>query len=299
MSKHFPNRRTFLSSASGTAVGLSLGQTAEAWERKPLDFSFLVVSDTHLGRKNNDQAERQWQRTAEELAKAKGDFVLHLGDVVDGGREEQYPKYLATRKKIGKPVYEIPGNHDPQPLFEKYLRRPVEMTLDHKGVRFLLLNNSRTDSHDGFLSQPQLAWIDRQCAGAAELHMPVFLCMHVTAHGNRHPDRGWYVKPKEGQTAFYELLAKHRETIVATFHGHFHNGIRGWDDHASVHEIIFPSALYNLDRKLVEQKAPGYNLKEFRPGYVLATVRDGQLTLQYKPLNAEASVSKRITVAAK
>jgi hypothetical protein len=51
----------------------------------------------------------QWKKMAAEIAKAEGDLVLHLGDVVDGGREAQYPIYLETRKRIGKPVHEIPG----------------------------------------------------------------------------------------------------------------------------------------------------------------------------------------------
>ncbi|MEZ5431211.1 MAG: metallophosphoesterase [Verrucomicrobiales bacterium] len=51
-----------------------------------------------------------------------GAFVLHLGDVVDGGREEQYPRYLAGRKAITKTVLEIPGNHDPADLFQRHLR---------------------------------------------------------------------------------------------------------------------------------------------------------------------------------
>lgn len=44
-----------------------------------------------------------------------------VGDVVDGGREAQYAVYQETRRTIREPVYEIPGNHDPQELFEKHI----------------------------------------------------------------------------------------------------------------------------------------------------------------------------------
>ena len=108
--------------------------------------------------------------------------VLHLGDVVDGGREAQYPVYLKIREKIGKPVHEIPGNHDPQPLFEKYLRKTVETVVEQGWLRFLLLNNSRTDSHDGFLSETQLAWIESKCREARQDDKYVACCMHVPAH---------------------------------------------------------------------------------------------------------------------
>ena len=71
--------------------------------------SFIVVTDTHLGYRNQVHAVRLWEKTAAEIGKAHGDLVLHLGDVVDGGRESQYPVYVAVRKTIGKPVHEIPG----------------------------------------------------------------------------------------------------------------------------------------------------------------------------------------------
>ena len=48
------------------------------------------------------------------------------------------------------PTVLIPGNHDPQELFQRHLRASIDTAFDHQGVRFLLFNNSRTDSHNGF-----------------------------------------------------------------------------------------------------------------------------------------------------
>ena len=76
-------------------------------------------------------------------------------------------------------------------------------------------------------------------------------------------------------------------------HGHFHNGIRGWDDHG-IHEICLPSALYNLNRGLKEKGAPGYNPLEFRPGYTRVSLGNGKLALQYKPLGKDVEVQKLI-----
>jgi predicted phosphodiesterase len=253
------------------------------------NFSFLVVSDTHLGRQDQDAAARQWVRTAEALDTTAGDFVLHLGDVVDSGREAQYAVYRETRKRIRKPVYEIPGNHDPQPLFEKHLRTPVELAFDHKGIRFLLFNNSRPESHDGFVTDKALAWIAKQCADAARKELLLIVCAHVPVHDNKHPDRGWQVRAKDGQGELYKLLAQHRDRVLALFHGHFHNGIRGWDDHAPLQEVVFPSALYNQDRKLAEQKAPGFYLPEMRPGFVQVSMEKGQMRLRYHPVGVKTT----------
>jgi len=215
-----------------------------------------------------------------------------LGDVVDGGREDQYPVYLKTRATIGKPVHEIPGNHDPADLFARYIRKSIDTAIEHQWLRFLLLNNARTDSHDGFISAGQIEWLGLQCRQAAKAKQYVIICMHVPAHTNRHPDRGWYVKPDHGQADLYRLIARHKREILAMFHGHFHNGIRGWEGPAPVHEICFPSALYNLDRKLEARHAPGYNLSEFRPGFTRVEIEDDVMRLTYRPLGAPASARR-------
>ncbi|MCB1234189.1 MAG: metallophosphoesterase [Verrucomicrobiae bacterium] len=248
------------------------------------EFSFLVVSDTHLGRNDTVAAEKQWEKTAAELARAEGDFILHLGDVVDGRREAQYPHYRRIRDTIGKPVFEIPGNHDPETAFETHLGlASADRSFAHGGVRFVLFNNSRPDSHEGFVTADQLAWLETECGAAAEKDEWLVFAAHVPFHTNKPPDRAWYVKPENGQTAFYELVERHRARCLAMFHGHFHNGVRGWDDRAPLHEVLFPSALYNQDRGLAAKKAPGYNLPEFRPAHTSATFAGGSLTLTVRP----------------
>ncbi len=253
----------------------------------------MVVTDTHLGYRDKDAAAKLWAKTATEVQQAPGDVVLHLGDIVDGGREEQYPIYLDSRRLIDKPIHEIPGNHDPEDLFQKYVRATPSFAFDHQWIRFLMLNNARRDSHDGFLAEEQLTWLESQCAAAASEDRFVCICMHVPAHPNRHPDRGWYVKPGNGQAEFNELLRRHQDRLVAVLHGHFHNGIRGWNDRHGVHEICFPSALYNLNRGLEEKSAPGFNPLEFRAGYTLVTIRDGAMKLQYKPTGSDVTVARQ------
>ncbi len=118
------SRREFLPIAAGSTALVLRPQCLRAeGDRKKL--SFIVVTDTHLGYRDKDSALRQWDLTAEELATAEGDIVLHLGDLVDQGREEKYLQYIKIRYAICKPVYEIPCNHDPYELFHKYIRPKI------------------------------------------------------------------------------------------------------------------------------------------------------------------------------
>jgi calcineurin-like phosphoesterase family protein len=276
-------RRDFLATAAATVATSTLTLPlahATAEQHPPVEF--VVVTDTHLGYKDQDAALKLWHKTAVAIEQGPGKFVLHLGDVVDRGVDEQYPRYLEVRKQITKPVHEIPGNHDPAETFQKHLRQEIDTSFVHGWLRVVLVNNSHTDSHDGFLTDKQFAWLQQQAESAAKERQKILFCLHVPVHANKHPDRGWYVKPANGQTQFYDLLKEHERHTLALFHGHFHNGLRGWQDNGSLHEVCFPSALYNLDRKLQEQQAPGYNPLEFRPGYTQVKITSQEIQLRFQ-----------------
>jgi len=269
---------------------------AAAESRK--EISFTVLSDTHLGYKGGTGAEQQWERTADQVARQHGSFVLHLGDVIDGGRVEQYAVYRGIRERIACPVYEIPGNHDPADAFAEHLRREIDTVVDHGWLRCVLLNNANRESHDGFFGDDQLDWLERRITEAAADHRLAVVCCHVPVHANKHPDRGWYVKPDHGQGRFYQIMSKHRDTVAALLHGHFHNGIRGWRDHESLHEVCLPSALYNQPRRLMEQQAPGYNPDEFRPGFTQVTIGSGTMSLKYQPTGVESpAIEQKLSLA--
>lgn len=285
------NRRTVIQCAALAASSVIVS-ASQAATRKT--FRFAIVTDTHLGRRGSQTPAKYWQKAAAEIRDSDCDFVLHLGDLVDKGEEAQYPIYQAGRDLIGKPVHEIPGNHDPEELFRRHVRRQIDTSFDHQGLHFVLFNNAHTDSHDGFISDDQIEWLGEQFADAAKRKLRIFICTHVPIHKNLPPDRAWYVKPKNGQTRFYELVREHRKRIVAIVHGHFHNGLRGWDDRAPIHELCCPSLLYNSDRKLASKNAPGYNLPEFRPGYLRAELAADFLKLDYKPLGKEIEATKLI-----
>jgi 3',5'-cyclic AMP phosphodiesterase CpdA len=288
------NRRQWIQQTGSAALALTAAHVgiAQAADRNQL--SLVVISDTHVGYKDGDSAGKRWQSTAAEIAQLDTELVLHLGDVIDGGRVEQYPVYLEAREQITKPVHEVPGNHDPADAFAKYLRTEIDTVIDHEWLRCILIGNAHRDSHDGYFTNEQLDWLEQQLNNAASDDRLALICCHVPVHSNRHPDRGWFVKPAHGQTRFYEITSKHRESVLAVMHGHFHNGIRGWTNDNGLHEICLPSALYNQDRGLEVKKAPGFYTSEFRPGYTQLQVGQGKLSLQYKPTGAEPTMTRTL-----
>ncbi|MGB0578936.1 MAG: metallophosphoesterase family protein [Limisphaerales bacterium] len=255
---------------------------------------FAIVTDTHLGHEDSQTPAQNWERAALELKDSTATFVLHLGDIVDRAREEQYAVHRDIRNLIGKPVCEIPGNHDPEDLFRKHIREVIDTYFDHADVRFVLFSNADPKSHDGFISDAQLEWLGKTLHEADQEDLPIMICSHVPIHENVAPDRAWYVKPEHGQTKFYQLVDEYRSRIVALLHGHCHSGMRGWDDRTPINEICCPSAFLNRDLNLAENNAPGYNLPEFRPGYLLAELTATTLELQYKPISKEVAATRKI-----
>lgn len=286
------SRRNFLTSSAGGAAAVVWSRRLPAAEALE-EFSFVIVSDTHLGRQDSKAPQRQWEQAIAEINAAEGDFALHLGDVVDSGRPAQYPLYEASRNLLNKPIHEVPGNHDPVELFEKHVAAPIDRVFDHAGVRFVLFNNSRQGDHLGFITPEQNAWLAKQFDEAASKDLKIVVGCHVPIHYNSAPDRAWYVKPSDGQKGFYDVLDRHLDRVLAVFHGHFHNGIRGWRDHGQVVESLCPSLCYNQNRNLelalITGKTTGFFIEELRPGYVLATLGKGRLSMRYKPLGADVS----------
>ena len=267
-----------LAALGGSALG------ADAPE-KPL-FTFAVVSDTHLG-KGGEGPAKGLATIVEEIDASDVEFTLFLGDLVDTGAKHEplYAEWLKLAEGLKKPFYAIPGNHDPVEFFKKYVRAETDYAFDHKGFRFVLFNDSEATTHQGAVTPEQLKWLTAQVDDAAAKKLRVILCAHITAHPNKHPDVGWWVRKGEKELEAL-LMAKGGEPIVAFLSGHFHCGLRGWSDRGGVHEIVVPSALWNGDRKL--EAAPGFTVQEHRKGYVMAEVHARELQLRYKPLGAPA-----------
>ena len=284
-------RRQFLASAGG-AVALCGHRAMSAGDAPRPGLTFALVSDTHLGRKGSRSPAKWMGQVVEEINASAAEMTVFLGDLVDTGARNEglYPEWVTIAKGLKRPFYAVAGNHDPGDFFRKYVRPHTDYHVDHKGFRFVFFQDTRTDSHLGTVGLKQLNWLERHFAEAAARKLRVFLCAHITAHPNKHPDTGWWVR--SGGKELRELLRDKGGAVIAFLAGHFHCGLRGWGDLAGIHELVLPSTAWNVNRGL--GRAPGFALSEFRRGWVLAEVRGGELALSYKPIGAAAKAGKRL-----
>ena len=284
-------RRGFL---AGSASGLLTARIFAAQPRKS-DFSFALVTDTHLG-KSPGYIKRMQDAVAEVNA-SPAQFTIFCGDLVDSGqleeRQKLYPEWVEMAKGLKKEFRAVPGNHDPIEMFKKHVNKDAENVIDFKNYRILTFADAEPNpGHLGVVTPEQLKWLQARVDEANKKDQRVILVAHVIHHENKHPDVGWYIKT--GRAEFGKFLEANK-SIVAFFGGHFHCGMRGWSDtYHGIHEVILPCLSYNNNRKL--EAAPGFAVNEFRPAWVQADVFGDQLLLKYKPVGAEVAVEKSLAL---
>ena len=261
-------------------------------------FRFALITDTHLGRGGDTPAE-QMRRAVEEINASRAEMTICCGDLVNAGgvpgNEKHYPRWLEIAGGLAQPWYAVPGNHDPLERFTKHVRPDTDFVVDAPGgarFRFICFRDAKPNpDHQGVVTDEQLKWLDDRLAESRRDGRRALLVSHVIFHENHKPDVGWMIQ--ENRAAFAELLKRHARTIAAFFAGHFHSGLRGWDDTFGIHEVVLPSCCWNFQGTRL-RGAPGYTYDEDRPAWVLAEASDTTLKLSYKPLGADVSVVKEL-----
>jgi len=300
MSHGFSRRQVIKGAVGALAVGalspLLWGQTAPS---DALQLAFL--SDTHLGRGNNEQAAKQMKQAVEEINASGAAMTIMCGDLVNGGQnpaaEKHYPEWLEIASKFKKPWHAVPGNHDPDALFVKHIQKETDYTVNTDAFTFICFRDAiGNPNHQGIVTREQLDWIQKQIDEAARSKRQSILVSHIIYHHNEKPDVGWMIE--KGREEFKGMLAANAKNIPAFFAGHFHEGLRIWSDTNRIHEIVLPSNCWNTAVKGLD-KAPGYSANEFRPGYTLAEVSATSITLRYKPLGAPSLPSVSLPLASK
>ena len=248
-------RKQFIATAGGGLASLAGAPSIPAAERGRDVFRFAVIADTHIidefykGPEGNPEDTESIFKTSERLA-ATRDFlnvlqpkmerVFVVGDYfhnypsTDPGFFEQHTTRIDNAKKLTDgfkmPVHIGFGNHDygvpkvsremSHDLFRRKLGVEPYYSVDHKGVKFVHLNNflgvtwdstsPRFKKDTGSLGEEQLNWFE------AELrqHKPTFVFVHYPL---------LIIAPTEVKDyGLPSLLKKYRDTVQLVVSGHWH-----------------------------------------------------------------------------
>lgn len=207
------------------------------------------------------------------------DVVLATGDLVDGGKVEEYALLRRLFAPLSMPVYLIPGNHDARdPMREVFADRAylpgngfLQYTVEDGPVRLIALDTLMPGKGFGVMCAERLDWLE---ARLGESDRPTVLFMH-------HPpfecgiDAFDGMRLNEGGERLAEIVRRHPR-VERVMCGHVHRPIQvRW---AGTMGSIAPSTAHQATLDLqdgaplsLRMEPPGVALHLWKPGAGLVT----------------------------
>ncbi|GAB3784212.1 metallophosphoesterase family protein [Dyella agri] len=222
---------TLLMMKGGVLHARTLGADAGA-EAKDASFSFVQVSDSHIGfhlAPNPDPASTLRAALAQvDALPVRPDFLLHTGDLTHLSRPDQFDTLagLMQESRAGKgKVFYVPGEHDVigdngAEFFHRFGERQQAggwYSFDHHGVHFVGLVNvlGLKAGGLGFLGAEQLAWLKKDLAPLSA-ETPVLVFAHMPMW-SLYPAWGWGTDDSMEAMGYLRRFGS-----VSVLNGHIH-----------------------------------------------------------------------------
>lgn len=150
------------------------------------NFSFIAVSDTHLG---DEEATERFLKIVEHVNFRKPAFFIICGDNVDVDSKEQWEEFDRLTSKLEVPLHTAIGNHDSYlstRLYKKH-RGKLFYSFGYGNSHFIVLDNAQKFNNATLFMQPgnkpaQWKWL-REDIKTPAAHKFVFF--HFPVYGSR------------------------------------------------------------------------------------------------------------------
>ena len=224
-------------------VPKSVGLLGEALAAEASGFTFLQISDSHIGFNkpaNPDAIGTLREAIAKVKAvKSKPAFMIHTGDITHLSKPDEFDSAAQLIGESGLNVHYVPGEHDfiDEGLGKLYLERYGKGTkgqgwysFDDHGVHFIGLNNVVDLKAGGLgrLGSDQLAWLADDLKGKAN-STPIVVFAHIPLW-TVYADWGWGTD--DGLQALDMLK---RFGSVTVLNGHIHQIVQKVEGNMTFH----------------------------------------------------------------
>ena len=248
------------------------------------DFTFVQISDTHVGTKQAAFNAR-YQEVIRQVNALKPAFVIHTGDALTLWSDEDAALFKEINKSLQSPMYVAPGNHDILDAKKagagkvaeeinawKQAIGPDRMSFEHDGCVFIGLNYTLWNT--GYPAERlQLNWLKAQLAKSKGKrifvfeHAPLFTKLPTDPNGN------YYAVDNPARAKILDLLRAYKVEAVLT--GHYHRTMEA--DFYAISFLTTPATSFST--------GPDKGLT----GYSVFTVSDGGFTHRFVDLRTKGT----------
>ena len=223
----------------------------EALAAAPQEFSFVQISDTHIGFKaatNPDPGATLKDALGRSGAGGKPAFLVHTGDVSHLSKPEEFDAAAELMKSANLDTFYIPGEHDTigddgKLFFERFGRAKGTggwYSFDAGGVHFVALVNvvGLKAGGMGTLGADQREWLEGDLKGKSA-STPIVVLAHMPLW-SIYPEWGWGTDDAEPALAYLKRFGS-----VTVLNGHIHQVIQKVEGNATFHtaySTAFPQA---------------------------------------------------------
>ncbi len=296
------SRRSLMTMGTAGAIGMTLAENRAEAIQKP-SFSFVHITDTHIQPELGailgvGKAFKAVRSLKEKIAfgLVGGDLVMDAAFVSKQRAEDVFDLWSRASEDLSFPLHYSVGNHDvfnlhatgkPESQNADYgkglwmnrlkLDRSYN-SFDHQGWRFVLLDSvgiTPSGSYEGFIDEEQIKWLKELLAKTPKTmamvfltHFPIFTAFmfYTTSTTAALPPS---LVVKNGK-AFFDLIQGYN--VKAVFQGHTH----------VLEEIDYLGVKYITGGAICGDWWKGYRLGVHPEGFIVATVKGGELTWRYQ-----------------
>jgi len=154
------------------------------------------------------------ERIIEEVNTKEIDFLIHLGDMVPSGHEQEYQDFFAVMQELQVPYYTVPGNHDTRlngrDIYQNTLA-PFYYSFEFGNYRYVFM-----DTAELTVDQQQFSWLQAQLKNDID----TYVFMHAPIYDPRGLDHSF--RDLEAAQQVFDVVTADAKPIRAVFSGHVH-----------------------------------------------------------------------------
>jgi 3',5'-cyclic AMP phosphodiesterase CpdA len=233
--------------AAGGVLSSRLVAPATAAEAPAGAFSFVQISDTHVGFKGqaNSDAAATLQQVIDRVnaLPSRPAFVLHTGDQTHGQKAGAFDTVAELLKGVKtERIFYVPGEHDVfldggKEYLSRYGKGTVDgrgwQSFDYKGSHFVGLVNVLKYKGEGMgsLGQEQIEWLEKDVGGLSS-STPIVVFSHVPLWAV-YPEWGWTTEDAERALGYLRRFGS-----VTVLNGHIHQVVQKVEGTVSFHTAM-------------------------------------------------------------